>query len=188
MKLKPSKLKQALAVDIEAIAELIVEIQKENGEIPWAHGDKTDPWDHVEAAMGLSIGGFFSESKKAFTWLMENQLEEGSWYASYRNGNPEDMTRDTNMSSYIAVGLFHYFLISKDLAFLKHMWPTLSRAIEFAISLQTNEGEIHWAKSPEGIIDPMALLTGSSSVFMSLKCALVISRLLGIDKPLWEAD
>ena len=53
MKLKPSKLKQALAVDIEAIAELIVEIQKENGEIPWAHGDKTDPWDHVEAAMGL---------------------------------------------------------------------------------------------------------------------------------------
>ena len=32
----------------------------------------------------------------------------------------------------------------------------------------------------------MSLLTGSSSIFMSLKCALEIARLIGRQKPAWE--
>ncbi|MBU0987519.1 MAG: phenyltransferase domain-containing protein, partial [Proteobacteria bacterium] len=43
-----------------------------------------------------------------------------------------------------------------------------------------------WAISPEGKIDPMALLTGSSSVYMSIKCALAIARQLGYDMPAWR--
>jgi len=186
MKLSSSKSKQVLEVNVDAVAALIAGAQKENGEIPWADGDKTDPWDHVEAAMGLTTGGYFSEARRAFSWLKENQLEDGSWYAAYRNGEPHDMTHDSNMSSYIAVGLFHYFLITGDRVFLKQMWETINAGIEFALSLQASEGEIHWAKSPEGIADPMALLTGSSSVYMSLKCALAISGLLGFKKPAWK--
>ena len=48
---------QELAIDIDAVAGLIADTQQNNGEIPWSPGDKTDPWDHVEAAMGLCIGG-----------------------------------------------------------------------------------------------------------------------------------
>ena len=186
MELSPYKRKQELAVDIDAVCALILKTQKQNGEIPWSCGDKTDPWDHVEAAMGLSIGGYYEEAKRAFIWLKENQLEEGSWHAAYRNGLPEDMTRDTNMTSYIAVGLLHYFLITGDDRFLISMWETMNAAMTFALSLQTPEGEIYWAKSPEGVVDPIALLTGSSSIFMSLKCALVIAALLGHQKPLWK--
>lgn len=178
--------KQNVDFEIDAAAALIAETQKKNGEIPWSMADKTDPWDHVEATMGLSIGGYFFEARKAFFWLANNQLKDGSWYASYINGNPQDMTHDTNMSAYIAVGLLHYYLITGDLPFLKQMWPTMSAAIKFAISLQTSSGEIHWAKSPDGIIEPMALLTGSSSIFMSLKCALAIADLIGHDMPHWR--
>ena len=182
----PNKL-QTLSVDIDAVSNLILKTQRKNGEIPWSCGDKTDPWDHVEAAMGLTISGYFDEARRAFLWLSEKQLEDGSWYSSYREGTPDDMTRETNMSSYIAVGLFHYYLVTGDLEFLSYMWGTMSSGIDFALSLQTPTGEIYWAISPEGNIDKMALLTGSSSIFMSVKCALAIAKQLGTSRPEWES-
>ena len=183
---KTLRSQECFSIDVDAISRLIVNTQKDSGEIPWSIGDKTDPWDMVEAAMGLSIGGFFQEARKAFTWLAGMQLPDGSWYAAYKNGVAEDETRDTNMSSYIAVGLYHYYLTTSDKAFLDQMWPTLEKAITFTLSLQAASGVIYWAISPEDEVDPMALLTGSSSIYMSLKCALAIAALMGIDKPAWE--
>lgn len=173
-------------LDLDKIAGLILKVQKPNGEIPWSVGDKTDPWDHVEAAMGLSIGGYLAEARQAYVWMTRNQLEDGSWYAYYRDGLPHDRTRDTNMSAYIAVGVLHHYLITEDASFLREMWTTVSLAMEFALSLQSPSGEIYWAMSPEGRVDPMALLTGCSSIFMSLKCALVIADLTGHSRPRWQ--
>ena len=92
------------------------------------------------------------------------------------------------MSSYIATGLFHHWLITKDTLFLKTMWETLRKGINFALSLQTSRGEVFWAKSPTGKIDPMSLLTGSSSVLMSLKCAICLGLILRKEKDIvqWE--
>jgi hypothetical protein len=66
------------------------------------------------------------------------------------------------------------------------MWPAVEKAIDFALSLQAPTGEIYWAKSPELKVDPMALLTGSSSIFMSIKCALAIARQMGVNRPDWK--
>ena len=33
----------------------ILGVQEEDGSIPWEAGEKLDPWDHIEATMGLSI-------------------------------------------------------------------------------------------------------------------------------------
>jgi len=175
------------SLDIDAVCSLIANTQLETGEIPWCAGHKTDPWDHVEAAMGLSIGGYLTQAQRAYDWLARTQLEDGSWYAAYIQGRPLDKTRDANMSSYIAVGVFHYYLMTSDLAFVKQMWPTVAAAINFALSLQTPNGEIHWAISPEGNVDPMALLTGSSSIYMSLKCALAAAKILGHPAAGWQA-
>ena len=172
-------------LDLEAVLASIVATQLPSGEIPWSDQDKTDPWDHVESAMGLTVGGAITEARKAFAWLASMQLEDGSWYASYKHGVPEDRTHDTNMSSYIAVGVYHHFLITRDRNFLNLYWPTLRKGIDFALSLQAQGGEIHWAKSPEGKVDPMALLTGSSSIFMSLKCGLAIASELGYTMDYW---
>jgi hypothetical protein len=177
--------KQEVSIDVNLVGGMIAKIQRESGEIPWCEDEKTDPWDHVEAAMGLSIGGFLKEAQEAYKWLARMQLEDGSWYASYMNGIPEDKTRDTNLSSYIAVGIFHYYLITSDLTFLEEMWPTINSAINFALDMQAPGGEIHWAISPAGRVDSMALLTGSSSVYMSIKCALAVGEQLGYTMRKW---
>jgi hypothetical protein len=186
MNLKAAVLKQDLALDIEAISDSIASAQLENGDIPWSTGDKTDPWDLVEAAMGLTIGGHFERAEAAFRWLENKQLPDGSWHASYRNDRPDDRTFDTNMSSYIAVGIFHYYLVTGNIDFVRAMWPMIRSGINFALSLQSPRGEIYWAKNPLGKVDPMALLTGSSSIYFSLKCALAIADLLDRDMPHWK--
>jgi hypothetical protein len=174
------------AIHLSALVDLIAGSQRHTGEIPWSQEDKTDPWDHVEAAMGLTIGGRYERSRKAFTWLKNQQLDDGSWYAAYENGVVKDHTRETNHAAYIAAGLYHYHLITGDLEFVRHMWPTMAAAVEFAISLQAAGGEIYWALDPRGRVDPMALLTGCSSIAFSLKCALVLTRLLNKDCPHWR--
>jgi len=186
MNLKTPGVKYTLSLDIDAVASRIAGTQKPDGDIPWSTQDKTDPWDLVEAAMGLAIGGYLDESRAAMRWLMKRQHADGSWHASYVDGMPQDRTFDTNMSTYIAVGVLHDYLITSDESFLRSMWEPVSKAIDFALDLQSPRGEIYWARDPQGKIDPMALLTGSSSVYMSLKCALAMASILGKDMPRWR--
>jgi hypothetical protein len=83
------------------------------------------------------------------------------------------------------VGVYHYFLIAADEEFLGWMWPTINRALTFALKLQAPQGEIYWAISPQGRVDRMALVTGSSSICLSLRCALAIADHLGHRRPQW---
>lgn len=186
MDVKTPHPRPSLSLNINSLTQFISHLQYASGEIPWHVDGKTDPWDLVESAMGLSIGGDAEGAAKAFQWLADNQNANGSWFSSYIKGIPQDRTMETNMSAYIATGLLHTWLITRDTAFLEAMWPCMETAMDFSISLQTPGGEIHWARSPRGDIDPMALLTGCSSIFMSLKCALTIARLLNRQKPEWE--
>ena len=132
--------------------------------------------------MGLTVGGYFSCARNAYRWLATHQLPDGSWYAAYHRGTPTDRTRDTNFCAYIAVGAYHYYMSTGDLGFLADIWPTVRSAIDFVVGHQAPGGEIYWAVSPEDNVDKMALLTGSSAVFMSLKCALAIAALLKPDQ------
>lgn len=186
MKLDVTGKKLERELDVESTVTYIAMTQEQDGEIPWCSGQKTDPWDHVEAAMGLSIGGYLSRACLAYEWLAQKQNADGSWFSAYRQGLAEDKTRDANISSYIAVGLFHFYLITGDTAFLKSMWPTISAAIDFALSLQSRHGDVYWAISPEGNVDRMALLTGSSSITMSVRCALAVARIIGCCRPAWQ--
>jgi hypothetical protein len=175
-------------VDTALTAEFILSVQKANGEIPWSKGGQTDPWDHVESAMGLTVGGYQREAKAAYVWSARSQLPDGSWWSYYRDGLPEKGAyKDSNMTAYIAVGVLHYHLATGDFAFLDLMWPTICGAMDYVIGLQREEGEILWARRADSSIDPTALLTGSSSIYMSLSCALRIAALLGEKRPHWES-
>jgi hypothetical protein len=176
----------ASTVDIMAMADFIASLQKGNGEIPWSKGGKTDPWDHVESAMGLSVAGYRREAEKAYGWMAATQLPDGSWWSATQDGAVIDATKDSNVSSYIAVGIYHYFLITGDIGFLERFWLTLEGGVDYAVGLQADTGEIHWARNSAGIVDRMALLTGSSSVYMSLKCAIAVACILGKRHSDWE--
>jgi len=186
MALKEPQVISSNTLNIDSVVDFILSLQRESGDIPWHRDGKTDPWDLVETIMGLNIGKSFHASYRAFEWLKKMQNPDGSWYSSYLDGKPQDRTCETHMAAYIAVGLFQTWLINKDTRFLEQMWPTMEKGVEYAISLQTKEGDIYWAKSPEGKVDPMSLLTGASSIFMSLKCALTIAGVLGKRKIAWE--
>lgn len=186
MELNLSRSSSAAVLDTDEVASFIASVQKANGEIPWSAGGKTDPWDHVESAMGLSVAGYIKEAEMAYRWMSSTQLKDGSWWAAVKDGEPVDKTKDANFSSYIAVGVYHHFLVTGNESFLRSMWPTVKAGIDYALNLQAPGGEIYWARNGEGVVDTMALLTGSSSVYMSLKCALAIARRLGKKRPAWE--
>ncbi len=172
-------------VEVERVAEFITAMQKENGEIPWSVGGKTDPWDHIESAMGLSVAGYFQDAERAYRWLVSAQLADGSWWSETQDGVIINSTKETNFAAYIAVGVYHHYLITGNLEFLKEMWPAVSRGIQYAVNMQAPDGEIYWARNKEGVVDKMSLLTGCSSIYMSIKCALAIAGLLGKKKPGW---
>ena len=180
--------KTTRSIDVQALGRQISEAQDRDGGIPWKPGGKTDPWDLVESAMGLGIVGYLEEARAAYEWMANKQLPDGSWYAAYGNGIPKDKTKDANMSTYIAVGMLHYFLITGDRRFLFEMWETVDKAVDFALRLQAPGGEIFWAISPRGEVDRMALLTGSCSIYMSIRCALVIAKVLGLSNRRWETS
>ena len=173
-------------VNCKEIGAFIAGLQRESGEIPSSEGDKTDPWDHVESAMGLAVAGYIEEARRAYGWMKATQLDDGSWWSAFRDGVPEDKRRDANFSSYIAVGVFHQYLMTNDSTFLRDMWPTVCAGINYALSLQAPTGEIYWSIDADGAMDRMALLTGSSSVYMSIKCGLAIASRLGEDCPDWR--
>lgn len=187
MTLKVEPCKEAPSVNVAELATFIAGIQKENGEIPWSVGGKTDPWDHVESAMGLTVAGLYAEARHAYDWMTAAQNSDGSWYSALRDDRLEDGTRESNFAAYLAVGVFHYYLITRDTAFVRRMWPSVSAGIDFALSLQAPTGEIAWAKNQAGVIDRMALLTGSCSIYMSLKCALALAALLDETRQPWQS-
>jgi hypothetical protein len=166
--------------------EFILATQESSGEIPWFDGGHSDPWDHVEAAMGLDVGGEHEAAVRAYRWLARTQLADGSWWAGYRGAEVDNgERRETNFVAYFATGVWHHYLITQDPEFLREMWPTVEKAIGFVLSLQTEHGDIHWSVSADGSAREDALLTGCSSIYKSLECAHNIAVTLGQHRPGW---
>ena len=142
--------------------------QDSEGGIRWEPNSKLDPWDHIESAMGLDVLGFEAESKNAYNWLRAYQESDGSWLSLFHSSEKNNL-KETNFSSYIAVGMWHHFKNFNDKNFLDEFWPVLDAAIEFTLSAQSEHGDFFWAKDNKNWLDD-SLKTGCSSIYMSLLC------------------
>jgi len=166
--------------------DYISRAQESDGAIPWYQDGTMDPWDHVESAMGLTIGGRWDEARAAYTWLRDHQLKNGSWLAAYKKGVVEDGTRaESNFVAYVATGVWHYYLVTKDITFLEELWPTVEDAMEFVLRLQGDTGQIFWCEDTTLGVREDSLITGCSSIYKSLECALNIATSLEIQVPEW---
>jgi hypothetical protein len=171
---------------VNETAAFIASVQGADGQIPWFAGGHTDPWDHIEAAMGLDVAGYCDQARAAYEWLARVQNPDGSWYRGYRGGEVTDAVRESNFTAYLAVGLRHHVRCTGDEPFLRRMWPVLVSALDFVLDLQAPGGQIWWARRPDGRPAEEALLTGCSSIYHSLRCALALASQVGEQQPDWE--
>ena len=165
---------------LDRTADFILNTQAEDGSIPWFKGGMIDPWDHIEAAMGLAVCGHIDAARNAYDWLRRHQNPDGGWYASYHfDASKNDLRTETNFVAYAATGIWHLYLITEDRAMLEQYWPMISRAMNLILSLRGDHGEIFWSIDPEKGIQRDALVTGCSSIYHSLGSAIKISDALG---------
>jgi hypothetical protein len=81
----------------------------------------------------------------------------------------------------------HYYKIFSNKEFLKNLWPTVEKALNFSLSLQNKNGTIPWSVDKSGNIEGDYLLTGSSSILKGIECAMAIGKILGFsDQDQWK--
>ena len=163
------------------IAQSIKTNQLDSGAIPSNSDLSHDPWDHIEAIMGLNFLNDKESSDLAFKWLKNNQNKDGSWYAKYSNNDPIELNKPTHFGPYISVAALHYYKIFSDKDKLLELWETIDSAINFSLNLQDSNGTIPWSVDKNNQIENDFLLTGASSILKSLECAIAISKILDLD-------
>jgi len=176
-----------LADEIVATAQSIADVQRPDGMIPWFEGGHCDPWNHIEAAMALTVAGLLDEASRAYQWLADTQLPEGSWFNYYiaRNG-VKDPRLDTNVCAYVATGVWHHYRITDDISQLEALWPVVDAALSFVLRFQQGDGSVLWSVDPDGRLGRYPLLTGSSSIYHALRCGVACAEALGHERPDWE--
>ena len=164
---------------MEHLGKFLNDVQLVSGAIPSNQDGSHDPWDHLETVMGLSSLGYKTQAIKGLDWMTINQNEDGSWYNLYDNNKPLELNKQTNYASYIAVAVWHLYLLNQEIDFLKSFWEPVKKGILFSLSLQNTNGAIAWNLDESSKIDEDYLLTGCSSIAKSIECAIAICQVLG---------
>jgi hypothetical protein len=175
------------AEQVARTAAAIATVQQPDGRVPWAPTDpRVDVWNHVEAAMALLAGGQAAAAERAYDWVLRSQRADGSWPARLSGRAVHDAGTDTNSCAYLAVGVWHHWLVRRDRRFVDRCWPAVRRALDLVAALQLPFGGIVWALDESGRSTEEALLTGSSSIHQALRAGLALADLVDHPQPEWE--
>src|ERR1700712_1260646 len=121
-------------------------VQEPDGAIPFTTGQHPDVWNHVESTMALLVAGRDAAVERAWAWVRRTQRDDGSWAMRRPAGEVDDASGETNMAAYAAVGLWHHWLVRRDPAFVRGLWPTVRRGLDFVCGLQLPFGGIAWSQ------------------------------------------
>ena len=175
---------------VAVTAASIVGMQEPDGAVPWTVGEHVDVWNHVEAAMALDAVGETDAALAAYDWCARTQRHDGSWPMKIVAGEVEDPSGETNMSAYLAVGVWHHWTLHRDQAFITRFWPVVRRSLDHVAGMQLPFGGIAWSQEwddhgPAGV-NREALLAGSSSIYQSLRAGVALAGLMDEPQPDWE--
>ena len=160
------------------LGKFLDDVQFLSGAIPSNQDGSHDPWDHLGAVRGLSTLGLKNQALNGLHWMVANQNEDGSWYNLYQDEKPLELNKQTNYASYIAVAVWHFYLLNNDVNFLQDFWEPVKKGILFTLSLQHRNGAMAWNIAKSKKTDEEYLLTGCSSIAKSLECAIAICQVL----------
>jgi hypothetical protein len=173
-----------LGRSVERAVAFVERHQRSDGAIASLPDGSLDPWDHVESAMALDVGGRHDAAAAAYDWLARNQHADGGLWSKYRSGERFPTravaeVRESHVASYLAVGAWHHFLQTGDRDWLADYWPTICAAVDFALSMQVESGAVHWALDADGNPWPDSLVPVAASVRASVRCGEFAATLLG---------
>jgi hypothetical protein len=174
------------AGQVRATIASIAAQQDPDGALPWFRAGQLDPWDSIEAAMALDLGGEHDRARAAYRWLAARQRPDGSWAGEYREGVETAPAAESNHAGYLAVGAWHSWLLTDDERLVGELWPAIRRGLDLVTRMQLPGGAIGWALRPDGTPDDTALLTGNASLFQALRCGIALAGLRGEPQPEWE--
>jgi hypothetical protein len=176
--------------EVAASGAALASVQDRDGAIPWTPGGQADVWNHVEAAMALLVADRLDEVDRAWAWVRRTQRADGSWPLRVVAGVVEDPSGESNMAAYVAVGVWHHWLVRRDVRFVGAHWPLVRRALDFVCGLQLPFGGIAWSQEwhagQPATVNADALLAGSSSIHHALRAGLTLAELLDDPQPEWE--
>ncbi|MBD8869576.1 prenyltransferase [Nocardioides donggukensis] len=178
------------AGQVAETAASIAAMQEPDGAIPWTAGQHTDVWNHVEAAMALLVGGQVAAAERAYDWCAATQRPDGSWPMKTVAGRVEDASGESNMTAYLAVGVWHHWLVRRDVGFVRRLWPVVRDGLDWVVARQLGFGGIAWAQEWDGDrpgrLHEEALVAGSSSIYQSLRAGVALAELMDAPQPEWE--
>ena len=167
----------ARRAEVLATAASIAEVQRPDGMIPWFAGGHCDPWNHVEAAMALSVCGLRTTrpSRPTGGWPTASCPTGAGSTTTWPSG-VKDPRLDTNVCAYLATGVWHHHLVTGDTSMLDALWPVVERALDFVLRWQRADGSVLWSLDPDG--QPEALRPADRVVvdLPRLRCGVAVRR------------
>ncbi len=162
--------------------------QLPDGNIPWIPGGHTDPWNLVEAAMALDVGGRHAEAERAYEWLAEHAAPRrrlarllrrrrgrGGQARHQRHRATSPPACGTTTSS------------PATAASSRRMWPVVERAIDFvARPPDADRARSLWARHADGT--PRTARCSPARRASATACAARsrVAERLGHERPDWE--
>jgi hypothetical protein len=153
-----------------------------------ASGSGADPWNHVEATIGLDVAGRHDLALLAYRWLVTEQTKDGSWLAAYdSDGLATADYVDTNAVGYVASGVLAHLMATGDDRGCDELFPMVEAALDYVADHERGTGEVPWSVNSDGKESPLRLLAGSSSLVSSFRHGAELASRLGHDGARWRA-
>ncbi len=179
------------AAEVAETAASIVAMQEPDGAVPWTVGRPRRRLEPRRGGDGAAWPPARSRLRSGPTsGAGAPSAADGSWPMKIVAGEVEDASGETNMSAYLAVGIWHHWLIRRDRAYVERFWPVVRRALDFVEGMQLSFGGIAWSQEwHDGVpaaVNRDALVAGSSSIYQSLRAGVALAEIVGEPQPAWE--